>query len=174
MSVTHVRWPILLLVALAVSFLAACGTDDDLTPTPSPSGTTDDTPTSSAGTVTDFEAACSLVTLDLVVAVLRVEDPIRVENEDERCAFQGPDSTLTIVLNERESTDAARAAAKDAGGAADPVQLGDDVGYVVGTLLVTSHDVYFVAFTLEPRDDEALIDLATRALVRIPTPVAPE
>ncbi|MCH7810629.1 MAG: hypothetical protein IH863_08615 [Chloroflexi bacterium] len=172
MSTTFARLSVLILAALAVAFLAACGDDDDTADEPTPAASPiDGGPTSPARASVDFEGACSLVSVSEIALVLAVDpDDLVIDDQDTTCTISG-ESTYTIVLEERVSAEVAAAEVAAAGVGADPLSIGDGA-YLVGDSVISSRDVYVITFTLDPPDDETLVGLARRAAVRVPTPTA--
>ena len=171
MSITFARLSVLAFAALAVAFLAACSDDDDdATPTAS---LPDGEPTSSARRLpTDFEGACSLVSVTEIAPLLGAEaDDLVMDDQDTICTIGGESSTLTIVVEERESAAVAAAEAAEAGAGADLASIGDGA-YLVGDAVISSSGAFVITVTLDPPDGETLVGLARRAAVRAPTPTA--
>ena len=173
MNITFARLSVLAFAALAVAFLVACSDDDDdATPTAS---LPDGEPTSSARPPTDFEGACSLVSVTEIAPLLGAEaDDLVMDDQDTTCTIGGESSTLTIVVEGRESAEVAAAEVAEAGARADPLSIGDGA-FLVGDAVISSSGAYVITFTLDPPDGEMLVDLARGAAVRAPTPTpAPE
>ncbi len=170
MSITFARWPALIFAGLVVAFLAACSDDDDdATPTAS---LPDDKPTSSARLPTDFEGACSLVSVTEIAPLLGAEaGDLVMDDQATTCTIGGESSTLTIVVEGRESAEAAAAEVAEAGARADPLSIGDGA-FLVGDAVISSSGAYVITFTLDPPDGETLVDLARGAAARAPTPTA--
>lgn len=168
MSITFARLSVLAFAALAVAFLVACSDDDDdATPTAS---LPDDEPTSSARPPTDFEGACSLVSVTEIAPLLGAEaGDLVMDDQDTTCTIGGESSTLTIVVEGRESAEVAAAEVAEAGARADPLSIGDGA-FLVGDAVISSSGAYVITFTLDPPDGEMLVDLARGAAVRAPTP----
>lgn len=165
---TYARWLPLAFAALALAFLAACGDDDDTTPTPSGS-LPDGSPTSTRRAPTDFEGACSLVSISGVEEALGGEaENIEIDDRPTVCTFTS-ESTFTITLQRRGSAQAAAAEVAAAGAGAEQLSIGDGA-FLVDEAVISSTGAYVITFTLEPPDGKALVDLARSAAVRAPTP----
>ncbi len=166
MSTTFARLTVLILAALAVAFLAACGDDDDET------GIADDGPTASARPPSDFEGACSLVSVTEIAPLLGAEaGDLVMDDQATTCTIGGASSTLTIVLEDRGSPRVAAAEVLQTGRGTFPLSIGDGA-YLVDDAVISSSGAYVITFTLDPPDGEALVDLARGAAARAPTPTA--
>ena len=160
MRVTFVRSFAVILAALAVAFLVACGDDGDPTGTPE------------ARPPTEFEGACSLVATTEIASGLGDEAiDLVIDDQDTTCTISGANGTLTIVVEERESAAVAAAEALEAGAGADVLSIGDGA-YLVGDAVFSSRGANVITFTLDPSDEELLVVLARGAAVRAPTPTA--
>ncbi len=94
---TYARWLPLAFAALALAFLAACGDDDDTTPTPSGS-LPDGSPTSTRRAPTDFEGACSLVSISGVEEALGGEaENIEIDDRPTVCTFTSELAPMTMT-----------------------------------------------------------------------------
>jgi len=169
MSITFTRLSVLIFAALAVAFLAACGDDDDATP--DSSDITDDGPTASAPLTSEFEGACSLVSVTEIAPLLGAEaSDLVIDDQDTTCTISG-ESTLTIVLEDRGSARLAAAEVLQTGTGRPTLSIGDGAK-LVDDAVISSSGAYVITFTLDPPDGETLVDLARSAAARPPTPTA--
>ena len=171
MRVSYARSITVVLAALAVALFVACGDDDDATSSGSP---VDDEATPGARPPSDFEGACSLVATTQIASFLGGEaTDLEIDGSDTTCVISGSSSTLTVVVEERESAEIAAAEVAEAGTGvgAEALSIGDGA-YLVGDSIISSRGAYVITYTVDPPDDELLVILARGAAVRVPTPTA--